>query len=288
MCYTEYAKYRCGHKSMPVIRSCPKTIENPANPVCGIQAELEHLSSTMCSLCERVFHIRWVAIQDWEHRWLHERGACGCDVVFDPEPQNRLVYDGSLDGLTAGEHNVLALQRQAEQGRPGAARIYSQVSAAGRATGLFIGGWPDMPTRHRRAADSVVPNTFETRTTVRAGGPADAARELQQQQLRQQRLSLLLPPPPPTGPAPTAGTKDEPEASGQQRRKKVRGKKKKRQAARKEAENRALMTAGDEPTAGPSNVGPSAERISDVNDMPTWDECTLRYPRAGRGRGASA
>ncbi len=27
-------------------------------------------------------HTRWVLIREWEHRWLHDRGACGCDVVF--------------------------------------------------------------------------------------------------------------------------------------------------------------------------------------------------------------
>ena len=27
-------------------------------------------------------HSRWVLIREWEHRWLHERGVCGCDVVF--------------------------------------------------------------------------------------------------------------------------------------------------------------------------------------------------------------
>ena len=33
-------------------------------------------------MCERILHTRWVLIREWEHRWLHDRGACGCDVVF--------------------------------------------------------------------------------------------------------------------------------------------------------------------------------------------------------------
>ena len=47
---------RC-KRQLPVIQSCPITIENPANPVCKIQAELEHLSSTICSFCKRVLHV---------------------------------------------------------------------------------------------------------------------------------------------------------------------------------------------------------------------------------------
>ncbi|KAK3329771.1 hypothetical protein B0H66DRAFT_610825 [Apodospora peruviana] len=36
----------------------------------------------MCPACERILHSRFVLIREWEHRWMHERGACGCDVIF--------------------------------------------------------------------------------------------------------------------------------------------------------------------------------------------------------------
>ncbi|KAK4167162.1 hypothetical protein QBC43DRAFT_286089 [Cladorrhinum sp. PSN259] len=38
--------------------------------------------SMMCALCEREVHSRWVLIREWEHRWLHHRGACSCNIEF--------------------------------------------------------------------------------------------------------------------------------------------------------------------------------------------------------------
>ncbi|KAK5663334.1 hypothetical protein OQA88_3762 [Cercophora sp. LCS_1] len=37
---------------------------------------------TMCVACERTLHFRWILIREWEHRWLHERGVCGCKADF--------------------------------------------------------------------------------------------------------------------------------------------------------------------------------------------------------------
>ncbi|KAK3939666.1 hypothetical protein QBC46DRAFT_436950 [Diplogelasinospora grovesii] len=82
MCFTEYVAYQCGHRSPPVLRVCPLTTVSHKYPVCGSQATKQHNAPTMCTACERQLHTRWVLIREWEHRWLHERGACGCDVVF--------------------------------------------------------------------------------------------------------------------------------------------------------------------------------------------------------------
>jgi hypothetical protein len=51
-------------------------------PVCAITPHKPTYAETMCSTCERQLHSRWVLIREWEHRWLHERGVCGCDVIF--------------------------------------------------------------------------------------------------------------------------------------------------------------------------------------------------------------
>lgn len=36
-------------------------------------------------------HVRRVAIAEFEHRWMHERGACGCEVKFPAMQEPRLV-----------------------------------------------------------------------------------------------------------------------------------------------------------------------------------------------------
>lgn len=82
MCFQEYIAYQCGHRSLSVVRPCPLTTTGHNFPVCAIQPTKQYFAETMCAACERQLHSRWVLIREWEHRWLHERGACGCDVYF--------------------------------------------------------------------------------------------------------------------------------------------------------------------------------------------------------------
>ncbi|KAK3300813.1 uncharacterized protein B0H64DRAFT_414607 [Chaetomium fimeti] len=82
MCYEEFIAYQCGHRSMGVVRTCPMTTAGHNFPICGIPPHKPHYAETMCTPCERQLHSRWVLIREWEHRWLHERGACGCEVIF--------------------------------------------------------------------------------------------------------------------------------------------------------------------------------------------------------------
>ncbi|KAK3396320.1 hypothetical protein B0T20DRAFT_268028 [Sordaria brevicollis] len=82
MCIQEYIAYQCGHRTPGVVRPCPLTTAGHNFPVCTIQPSKQHIAQTMCGPCERLLHSRWVLIREWEHRWLHERGVCGCDVVF--------------------------------------------------------------------------------------------------------------------------------------------------------------------------------------------------------------
>ncbi|KAK4034788.1 hypothetical protein C8A01DRAFT_38718, partial [Parachaetomium inaequale] len=82
MCYEEFIAYQCGHRSMGVVRPCPMTTAGHNFPVCGIPSHKPHYAETMCTPCERQLHSRWVLIREWEHRWLHERGVCGCEVIF--------------------------------------------------------------------------------------------------------------------------------------------------------------------------------------------------------------
>ncbi|KAL2270233.1 hypothetical protein VTJ83DRAFT_2417 [Remersonia thermophila] len=82
MCIKEFLAYQCGHRSVMVVRPCPMTTTGHNYPVCTGAPERTFYAETMCAACERQLHSRWVLIREWEHRWLHERGACGCDVIF--------------------------------------------------------------------------------------------------------------------------------------------------------------------------------------------------------------
>ncbi|KAK4240791.1 hypothetical protein C8A03DRAFT_41707 [Achaetomium macrosporum] len=82
MCYREFIAYQCGHRSMVVLRPCPLTTAGHNFPVCSLTPSKPTYAETMCPACERQLHSRWVLIREWEHRWLHERGVCGCDVIF--------------------------------------------------------------------------------------------------------------------------------------------------------------------------------------------------------------
>ncbi|KAL2176024.1 uncharacterized protein P884DRAFT_204422 [Thermothelomyces heterothallicus CBS 202.75] len=82
MCYQEFIAYQCGHRSLSVVRTCPMTTAGHNFAICSICPHKPYYAETMCTPCERQLHSRWVLIREWEHRWLHERGACGCEVVF--------------------------------------------------------------------------------------------------------------------------------------------------------------------------------------------------------------
>jgi len=82
MCHQELIAYQCGHRSMGVIRPCPLTTAAQNLKVCAIQPTKQYNALTMCVACERTLHFRWVLVREWEHRWLHERGVCECDVKF--------------------------------------------------------------------------------------------------------------------------------------------------------------------------------------------------------------
>jgi hypothetical protein len=91
MCFSEFIGYTCGHSSPEVLRPCPLTTQFYTNPVCTKHARRPILAPEMCPACQRVIHGRAVLISEWEHRWMHERGACGCDVQFPDLIRPRVV-----------------------------------------------------------------------------------------------------------------------------------------------------------------------------------------------------
>ncbi|KAK3694316.1 hypothetical protein B0T22DRAFT_506711 [Podospora appendiculata] len=109
MCFQEFIVYQCGHRSLAVVRPCPITTTGHNFPICRIQPFLASNALTMCAPCERTLHSRWVLIREWEHRWLHERGVCGCDVVFPGLLTRPRVIGGDPDpgssSTTANKYN---------------------------------------------------------------------------------------------------------------------------------------------------------------------------------------
>ncbi|KAK7738466.1 hypothetical protein SLS53_005985 [Cytospora paraplurivora] len=61
------------------------------NPLCARYARRPILAPEMCPACQRILHGRAVLIVEWEHRWMHERGVCGCEVQFPDLFRPRVV-----------------------------------------------------------------------------------------------------------------------------------------------------------------------------------------------------
>ncbi|KAH6648605.1 hypothetical protein BKA67DRAFT_648618 [Truncatella angustata] len=97
MCIIEYLGYACGHSTVHVQRPCPLTTHLHTNPVCPNPAERPTQVHANCPTCARILHTRWVEIVTLEHQWMHERGTCGCDVVFPALQQPRVVGKVRLD-----------------------------------------------------------------------------------------------------------------------------------------------------------------------------------------------
>lgn len=91
MCFTEFIGYTCGHQGADVLRPCPMTTEVHTNPVCTTYARRPILSPGMCPGCQRIIHARCVLTTEWEHHWMHERGVCGCRVIFPDLIKPRVV-----------------------------------------------------------------------------------------------------------------------------------------------------------------------------------------------------
>lgn len=91
MCFTEFIGYTCGHTSLEVLRPCPLTTQFHTNPICSTYGRRSILAQEMCPACQRILHGRAVLILEWEHHWMHERGVCGCPVVFPDLIQPRVI-----------------------------------------------------------------------------------------------------------------------------------------------------------------------------------------------------
>ncbi|KAI0483192.1 hypothetical protein GGR56DRAFT_670985 [Xylariaceae sp. FL0804] len=107
MCFVEYVGYTCGHTSCAVHRPCPLTTHLHSNPCCPNPAVRPFLVADMCHACSRILHGRWVDILEWEHQFLHSRGACACDAVFPALQHPRAVGPPAPGAGAAADINAL-------------------------------------------------------------------------------------------------------------------------------------------------------------------------------------
>lgn len=129
MCVTEYIAYHCGHRSPSITRPCPLTTASTPFPPCTQQPTRQYNAATMCAACERTLHFRWVLIREWEHRWLHERAVCGCEVIFPG-----LMYQPRLSSPAANG--------SAPAGHPAFTPLSGSAGGASvRVPGLYAAEW---------------------------------------------------------------------------------------------------------------------------------------------------
>ncbi|KAI2601932.1 hypothetical protein GGR54DRAFT_655186 [Hypoxylon sp. NC1633] len=99
MCFTEFMGYTCGHGSYPVKRPCPMTTSLYNQGCCARSAVRPILEREMCPSCSRILHRRHLDLIHIEHRFMHERGVCGCIVQYPhlqrPRVVSRTIKDGA-------------------------------------------------------------------------------------------------------------------------------------------------------------------------------------------------
>ncbi|KAK1754840.1 hypothetical protein QBC47DRAFT_360899 [Echria macrotheca] len=155
MCFQEFIIYQCGHESVPVVRPCPTTTAGITFQCCAMRPLKQWNALTMCCSCERILHYRWTLVREWEHRWMHERGVCGCPVRFPG-----LAFQPRMAGGGGGDPGPSTYTEEQQQPAGEAADIpptytYTENHAHGqrrvsvRIPGLYAAEWrADHARRH--------------------------------------------------------------------------------------------------------------------------------------------
>ncbi|EPE05800.1 hypothetical protein F503_08331 [Ophiostoma piceae UAMH 11346] len=108
MCFLEFIGYTCGHISLPVLRPCPLTTASHTFPTCPRRADKPFLAGEMCPTCQKIVHSRATQIEEYEHRFMHERGACGCETIFPYLIRPRIIGGGELTASGSSHEGTAA------------------------------------------------------------------------------------------------------------------------------------------------------------------------------------
>ncbi|KAI1466898.1 uncharacterized protein F4812DRAFT_460455 [Daldinia caldariorum] len=189
MCFVEYVGYTCGHTSLPVVRPCPMTTQMHTNPTCPRPACRPMLPPSMCPSCGRILHGRFVDIVEHEHRFMHERGACSCDIRFPHLQQPRMLAPSGTGvgiglgiGLSVAEPPATAHMDGSQFAfSPSAAAFTPQPSAA--ASIVTTATTNTLPSNNNNSSSNSI-SIGNTPSDVRSASPEFPNRRKGKQQQR--------------------------------------------------------------------------------------------------------
>ncbi len=173
MCFQEFIGYTCGHCSLAVLRPCPLTTASALHPVCSQTASKPFLTGEMCPACQRIVHMRATLIEEYEHRFMHERGVCGCDVDFPNLVRPRVVGLDNPELLGRGKtkDDVVPPLYQESVGEDGKLQVSVRLSS------LFASEWVEDHRKRHEAGQCHCRADFRMYQEVRAGSQMANAEE---------------------------------------------------------------------------------------------------------------
>jgi hypothetical protein len=120
MCRKDFIGYSCGHCSVPIIRACPLTRDNPRFPPCKFIAELPTLVETFCDPCRRVAFTQDVLLKEKLHMEEHQNRRCPCgnDLTEEERQQTRarlLVEKERGKGVGQVTRSVSGMRQETHQ-----------------------------------------------------------------------------------------------------------------------------------------------------------------------------
>ncbi|QSZ29251.1 hypothetical protein DSL72_003763 [Monilinia vaccinii-corymbosi] len=89
MCFKTFYGFTCGHTSPCYLVKCPLTLQNEVFPPCSIPGIHQIFANQYCHGCMRCVWNKEVIIEEEAHKGRHERGECGCEIIFDREERER-------------------------------------------------------------------------------------------------------------------------------------------------------------------------------------------------------
>jgi hypothetical protein len=133
MCRKDFIGYSCGHCSVPIIRACPLTRDNPRFPPCKFIAELPIRVEAFCDACRRVAFTQDVLLKEKIHIEEHQRRRCPCgnDLTEGERQQTRarlLAEKERGKGVGKVTRSASGIRHENRQPRQQSQGDYSQLN----------------------------------------------------------------------------------------------------------------------------------------------------------------
>ena len=127
----------------------------------------------MCYSCLRIIHGRKNDINEYEHRWMHERGACDCEVKFPGLQQPRLIKRSSIvEGESAATGSSAFPTQTKQSSHPGQgesstvplymeAQVGDSIEVAVRLPSVYGAEWTKDHAKVHESGKCKCPVSFE-------------------------------------------------------------------------------------------------------------------------------